>query len=66
MAAALAVAKAQDVPGRAEAEPMSTDDGPHSGEDLYTKLKTLQRQLEFLEIQASVKGAQQAGERSGA
>ncbi|KAI3427210.1 hypothetical protein D9Q98_007145 [Chlorella vulgaris] len=51
MSAGLAVAKAQDVPGRAEPEAMSLDDGAPVQEDLYTKLKTLQRQLEFLEIQ---------------
>lgn len=31
------------------------------GEDLYTRLKTLQRQLEFLEIQARVRSCRGAG-----
>lgn len=51
MSAALAVAKAQDVPSRAEPEAMETTEAGQPQEDLYTKLKTLQRQLEFLEIQ---------------
>ena len=33
-------------------ESSSSAEAPQQGEDLYTKLKTLQRQLEFLEIQA--------------
>lgn len=57
MSAAVATARPADVPAsqRAEAgEQMQVDtarDGDGAEEDLYTKLKTLQRQLEFLEIQ---------------
>lgn len=53
MSAAVATAKATDVrPAEAE-EAMQVDAaGPDvAQEDLYTRLKTLQRQLEFLEIQ---------------
>ena len=52
MSAAVAVQKATDVPSRAEAaEAMEGVEQSGAPEDLYTKLKTLQRQLEFLEIQ---------------
>jgi hypothetical protein len=63
MSAAVAVAKAQDVPSRSEPEAMdvSTDSGPQ--EDLYTKLKTLQRQLEFLEIQVCAEGSAISSQR---
>ena len=51
---AVAVQKAQAVLLTAQAEAMDTGSGSSEGqEDLYTKLKTLQRQLEFLEIQVS-------------
>lgn len=54
MAAAVAVQKAQNVP-EAAAAPMETEGVPVQEEgDLYTRLKTLQRQLEFLEIQVSI------------
>lgn len=59
-AAAVAVRKAQDVPQRAgEAMEMDAEGQgqQQQQEDLYTRLKTLQRQLEFLEIQASAAGA---------
>jgi hypothetical protein len=54
MSAGVATAKAADVQPAEEADRMQVDahiDGPE--EDLYTRLKTLQRQLEFLEIQVS-------------
>jgi len=51
MAAAVAVQKAQAVPtSEPTSEPMEVA-GEQQDEDLYTRLKTLQRQLEFLEIQ---------------
>lgn len=53
MAAAVAVQKAQHVP-EALSAPMETEGlAVHDEGDLYTRLKTLQRQLEFLEIQVS-------------
>ena len=48
---AVAVQKAQAVPSPAQPEAMDTGSGFEGQEDLYTKLKTLQRQLEFLDIQ---------------
>jgi hypothetical protein len=59
MSAGVATAKARDVQMRQQdeaAEQMHVDSGRDAAEgdeDLYTKLKTLQRQLEFLEIQVS-------------
>ena len=54
MAAAVAVQKAQHVP-EALSAPMETEGVTvHEEGDLYTRLKTLQRQLEFLEIQVSI------------
>ena len=55
MSAAVAVQKAQEVPQPA-AEAMEVGESAAgsaggSGEDLYSRLKTLQRQLEFVEIQ---------------
>jgi hypothetical protein len=50
---AVAVQKAQAVPSPAQPEAMDTGSGFEGQEDLYTKLKTLQRQLEFLDIQVS-------------
>jgi hypothetical protein len=56
MSAVLATAKAADVqPAGAGVDRMHVDSAGSDGheEDLYTRLKTLQRQLEFLEIQVS-------------
>lgn len=50
-AAVAAVPKAKDAPARAEPKAMDAEGPAAPQEDLYTKLKTLQRQLEFLEIQ---------------
>ncbi len=61
MSAGVATAKAADVQVRQQddaAEQMQVDTAQvaaaEGDEDLYTKLKTLQRQLEFLEIQVSL------------
>ncbi|KAL4447887.1 hypothetical protein ABPG75_005106 [Micractinium tetrahymenae] len=51
MAAAVAVMKAQQVPEAPQTAPMDTDGASEMELDLYSRLKTQQRQLEFLEIQ---------------
>jgi hypothetical protein len=54
MSAGVATAKMTDVTPAETEEAMQVDAGIDSAsEDLYTRLKTLQRQLEFLEIQVS-------------
>jgi len=55
MSAAVATAKISDVKPAETEEAMQVDASgiDSAGEDLYTRLKTLQRQLEFLEIQVS-------------
>lgn len=58
MAAAVAVQKAQAVPEAPTSEPMEVSGEQQNEEDLYTRLKTLQRQLEFLEIQVSYGGGE--------
>ena len=62
MSAAVATAKATDVIPAEVDEAMQVDvaSGDDAGEDLYTRLKTLQRQLEFLEIQVGPLGARGA------
>ena len=63
MSGAVATAKAPGVPGGGAAamavdQPARAAEAGPAGEegDLYTRLKTLQRQLEFLEIQARAGG----------
>lgn len=53
MSGAAAVQAAQAVPLSKAPEAMDVSAGSEAaeGEDLYTRLKTLQRQLEFVEIQ---------------
>lgn len=51
MSAAVALQKAQQVPEASASEPMEVAEAGPPEEDLYTRLKTLQRQLEFLGIQ---------------
>ena len=53
MSAAVATVKASDVKPPEDGDRMQLDTVVMEGteEDLYTRLKTLQRQLEFLEIQ---------------
>ena len=53
MSAAVATAKATDVRPAETEEAMQVDTAGSDvvQEDLYTRLKTLQRQLEFLDIQ---------------
>lgn len=53
MSAGVVTAKATDVVLSEPEEVMQVDSvvPPNQDEDLYTRLKTLQRQLEFLEIQ---------------
>ncbi|PSC75793.1 26S protease regulatory subunit 6B-like protein [Micractinium conductrix] len=52
MAAVAVQQKAVALPKAPVAEPMVTEDGGHTSDgDLYSRLKQLQRQLEFLEIQ---------------
>jgi hypothetical protein len=55
MSAAVATAKATDIKPAEADEAMQVDSTgiDSANEDLYTRLKTLQRQLEFLEIQVS-------------
>jgi hypothetical protein len=55
MSAAVATAKATDIKPAEVEEAMQVDAAglDSTNEDLYTRLKTLQRQLEFLEIQVS-------------
>ena len=55
MAAVAVQQKAVALPKAPVAEPMVTEDGGHTSDgDLYSRLKQLQRQLEFLEIQVIV------------
>jgi hypothetical protein len=53
MSAAVATAKATDIKPAEVEEAMQVDAAgtDSNNEDLYTRLKTLQRQLEFLDIQ---------------
>lgn len=55
MSAGVATAKAAELPVADDVERMQLDTPSPDGqeEDLYTRLKTLQRQIEFLDIQVS-------------
>lgn len=56
MAAVAVLPPKQPQGGAMEVDQVASSSSTAADEDLYTRLKTLQRQLEFLEIQVSAAG----------